>query len=91
MVSSWLARGRGRRQDCAPLQTVALLTVDPPSKMLFTVCVAAVIFGMRHLSVTTRQALEDLQQKRMADHAFFRDMIKRQRRSIEHLSQQIEI
>ncbi|KAL1530241.1 hypothetical protein AB1Y20_001156 [Prymnesium parvum] len=37
-----------------------------------------------------RTALEEVQQKRMADHAFFRDMIKRQRRSIEHLGQQVE-
>ena len=36
------------------------------------------------------QALEQTQIKRMADHAFFRDMVKRQRRCIEALMQQAE-
>jgi len=35
------------------------------------------------------QALDALEQKRTADHAFFRDLVKRQRRCIEHLSQQL--
>jgi hypothetical protein len=38
-----------------------------------------------------RTALDQLQIKRMADLAFFRDMTKRQRRCIEHLAQQLEL
>lgn len=33
----------------------------------------------------SRTALEALQLKRSADHAFFRDMVKRQRRALEQV------
>jgi len=41
-------------------------------------------------ALRSRTALEALHQKRRADHAYLRDMIKRQRRCIDHLTYQLE-
>ena len=41
-------------------------------------------------ALRSRSALEALHQKRRADHAFLRDMVKRQRRCIEQLTQQFQ-
>ena len=41
--------------------------------------------GGSDVSSAACQALEELQQKRMADQAFFRDMIKRQKRCLDQL------
>lgn len=44
----------------------------------------------QHEAMRHRAALEQTQVKRVADHAFFRDMLKRQRRCIDTLLSQAE-